>query len=124
MSKIIMHGNPVDGLSFIGPFPDGYDIHDGFTDPLHEWWIVDLDEPDPAVDFQPSDLDDAGEVTVPLASGWTLRSGSSTTEFTSGEYVRLCRPDGTEHLYWSNDEWATDPTLVMGAIINAAASSR
>lgn len=62
------------------------------------------------------------EVVVRLADGWTLRSGS--TDFSSGDYVRLVRPDGSEYLYWHNDEWRDDPTLVMGAIINAAAGFR
>lgn len=63
--------------------------------------------------------DGQGEVVVELASGWSLRSGSD--DFLSGAYVRLCRPDGSEHLYWDKEEWATDPELVMGAIINSAA---
>lgn len=70
-------------------------------------------------------LDAHGEVVVALASGWTLRSGVYHPEapdaLTSGEYVRLCRPDGREHLYWDQREWTDDPALVMGAIINSAA---
>lgn len=70
-------------------------------------------------------LDAHGEVVVALASGWTLRSGvyhpESPDALTSGEYVRLCRPDGREHLYWDQQEWTDDPALVMGAIINSAA---
>lgn len=69
-----------------------------------------------------SDTDD--EVTVQLADGWSLQSGSSTDAFTCGEYVRLCRPDGSEYLYWDQEEWATEPVLVMGAIINAASGYR
>lgn len=73
-------------------------------------------------------LDDAGEVVVTLADGWTLRSGVYDPDdpgaLVSGEYVRLCTPDGSEHLYWNQEEWATDPALVMGAIINAAAGLR
>jgi hypothetical protein len=60
---------------------------------------------------------------VRLADGWTLRSGPDG-DFVSGDYVRLVRPDGTEHLYWHHDEWQTDPVLVMGAIINAASGFR
>lgn len=64
-----------------------------------------------------------GEVVVYLADGWTLRSGvynTATSPFTSGEYVRLVDPAGNENLYWDSEEWATDPALVMGAIINSA----
>lgn len=69
------------------------------------------------------------EVVCKLANGWTLRSGGLKNPlhhggFTSGEYVRLCKPDGTEHLYWHYDEWEEDPICVMGAIINAAAGYR
>lgn len=67
-------------------------------------------------------LNEDGEVVVELANGCTLRSGGET--FTSGEYVRLCEPDGSEYCYWDQEEWATDPALVMGAIINAAAGLR
>ena len=67
---------------------------------------------------------DGDEVILDLRDGWTLRSGSSSDEFTSGEWVRLCEPDGTEYLYWDNAEWRDDPILVMGAIINAAAGYR
>lgn len=65
-----------------------------------------------------------GEVVVELADGWTLRSGSSYETFVSGEYVRLCRPDGSEYVYWDHGEWSDDPILVMGAIINSAAGFR
>lgn len=65
---------------------------------------------------------DAEEVVVELADGWTLRSSSE--EFTAGDYVRLCKPDGTEYCYWHYDEWQDDPRLVMGAIVNAAAGRR
>lgn len=70
-------------------------------------------------------LDPSGEAVVALASGWTLRSGvydpDSPGALTSGEFVRLCRPDGSEYLYWDKGEWAADPALVMGAIINSCA---
>lgn len=70
-------------------------------------------------------LNAEGEVVVQLANGWTLRSGSdSKSGFISGDYVRLCRPDGSESLFWSSDEWRDDPVLVMGAIMNAAAGFR
>lgn len=59
------------------------------------------------------------EVIVRLADGWSLQSGSDTHR--SGDYVRLCSPDGREHAYWHYEEWQEQPVLVMGAIINAAA---
>jgi len=69
-----------------------------------------------------------GEVVVQLANGWTLRSGVYDRDYPgarlSGEYVRLCTPDGAEHLYWDQEEWRADPGLVMGAIINSAAGLR
>ena len=68
------------------------------------------------------------EVIVNLADGCTLRSGvydpHAEGALTSGEYVRLCDQSGEEVLYWDKDEWATDPALVMGAIINSAAGLR
>ena len=62
------------------------------------------------------------ETVVKLADGWTLHSGSE--EFQSGDYVRLCRPDGSEYASWHWEEWRDDPQLVMGAIVNAAAGFR
>lgn len=45
MPNIIIHGNPVDGLQFIGPFPDGEEINEYHTEPLDEWWIASLESP-------------------------------------------------------------------------------
>lgn len=53
-----------------------------------------------------------------------LNSGSTYNMFISGEYVRLCNPDGNEQMYWHYDEWQNDPILVMGAIINMASGLR
>lgn len=64
-------------------------------------------------------LNEDREVVVQLASGWSLRSGGE--DYTSGDYVRLVTPEGTEHAYWDHAEWAREPQLVMGAIINSAA---
>jgi hypothetical protein len=66
-------------------------------------------------------LNEDGEVVLVLANGWTFRSGGD--DFTSGEYVRLCDPSGTESAYWDQAEWETDPALVMGAIINSAVTA-
>lgn len=76
----------------------------------------------------PVPFNSEGEVVVQLADGCTLRSGvyqpNEPGALTSGEYVRLCDEYGNEILYWDQDEWATDPALVMGAIINSAAGLR
>ena len=68
------------------------------------------------------------EVIVKLADGWTLRSGLTSKGWYEsvrcGEYVRLCRPNGTEYMYWDKAEWHDDPVLVMGAIINSASGYR
>lgn len=67
----------------------------------------------------------SSETVVALADGCTLRSGASDLSgLTSGEYVRLCDPDGSEILYYHYPEWEEDPILVMGALMNAAAGSR
>lgn len=67
-------------------------------------------------------LNQDGEVVVELKDGWSLRSSSE--ELVSGDYVRLCRPDGSEYVHWAHDEWQANPGLVMGAILNAAAGYR
>lgn len=73
-------------------------------------------------------LNDDGEVVVHVADGWSLRSGviggAAPSALLSGDYVRLCRPDGSEYQYWDSEEWKVEPTLVMGAILNAAAGLR
>lgn len=95
------------------------------------YWRIDLEkaaelEAPISVRIAVPDLDERGEVVVQLANGCTLRSGvydqNDPDAFTSGEYVRLCGPDGSEIRYWDQEEWATDPALVMGAIINSAAT--
>ena len=73
----------------------------------------------------PCPTNDHQEVLLPLANGWSLVSGvynPAPDSFTCGEYVRLVDEGGHEVLYWDSEEWATDPVLVMGAIINAAAN--
>lgn len=71
---------------------------------------------------------DADEIVIKLADGCTLRSGVDDPDaegaLTAGDYVRLCGPDGEEIHFWSKDEWQTDPALVMGAIMIAAAGNR
>lgn len=47
--KIIVHGNPVDGLQFLGPFDGDSDIPERYTEPLDEWWIAALDEPNRSI---------------------------------------------------------------------------
>ena len=63
-------------------------------------------------------LNEDGEVVLELANGYSLRSGGE--EFLAGEYVRLVDGTGEEALYWDQEEWSSDPALVMGAILNAA----
>lgn len=64
------------------------------------------------------------EVVVHLPGGWTMRSGSHDGGTVSGEYVRVCRPDGSDYVYYDKQEWADDPAIVMGAIMNIAAGFR
>lgn len=67
------------------------------------------------------------EVVVQMADGSTLRSGAYESRCggpAAGEYVRLCEVDGDECAYWDSSEWAADPALVMGAIINSASGLR
>ncbi len=73
------------------------------------------------------ELDENSEVVVQLANGFSLRSGvyepDNPQSHYSGEYVRLCDSEGAEVLYWDQEEWANDPSLVMGAIINSASTA-
>lgn len=62
-----------------------------------------------------------GEVVVHLPHGYTVRSSSE--DHLSGDYVRICDPDGEELVYWHYDEWERDPQLVMGAFINVMAAA-
>ncbi|RDJ35701.1 MAG: hypothetical protein DWQ19_12855 [Crenarchaeota archaeon] len=68
---------------------------------------------------------DDHEIVLKLQNGWSLVSGvynPKPGEFTCGEYVRLVDENGEELVYWDQEEWASDPVLVMGTIINAAAN--
>ena len=62
-----------------------------------------------------------GEVVVHLLHGYTVRSSSE--EHLSGDYVRLCDPDGHELVYWDWTEWRDEPQLVMGAFIAVIAAA-
>lgn len=44
---VIVHGNPVDGLSFIGPFPTGSDAMEWGDKHLQDedWWIAPIEPP-------------------------------------------------------------------------------
>lgn len=79
---------------------------------------------DPMNPPRPCPTTDTEEVELLLANGWKLVSGCynpDPTSCTCGEYVRLVDELGAEVCYWDSEEWGTDPVLVMGAIINAAA---
>lgn len=93
--------------------------------------IVNVDDPNsPECEkCNEEDESESREVVALLADGWTLRSGlykpdDPASLGLSGEYVRLCDPDGNEYAYWDQEEWREDPALVMGAIINSAAGLR
>lgn len=64
------------------------------------------------------------DVEIKLADGWSLVSGSRDDAYTAGDWVALYDPDGNEILYWDNEEWRTDPILVMGAIMRAASDPK
>src|SRR3954466_13505847 len=89
--RIIVHGNPVDGFSFIGPFADSVDIPERHTEPLDYWWLVTLDEPDRTISTE--ELDETER--------WHLADGKA------GEGVTLWRDErGTA---WAHSR-ATDTT--------------
>lgn len=47
MSHIVLFGNPIDGLSIVGPF-DTVDIADAYADRAHlgEYWVTSAEPPD------------------------------------------------------------------------------
>ena len=121
------------GVTIFGPFPDddeAEEFGEAYRGEDEEWELFVVENQTPLDGEASSDVSDAidlakadgDEVVVNLADGWTLRSGSA--ELTSGDYVRLCTPQGDEYAYWDKEEWRSDPALVMGAIINSAAGLR
>jgi hypothetical protein len=46
-------------------------------------------------------------------------SAQPAAENVAVNYVRVCERDGEEIAYWSSDEWAEDPQLVIGALVGA-----
>lgn len=56
------------------------------------------------------------EGVVRTSNGFELRFDAQDEEGTS--YVRVCDPLGREIAYWVENEWAEEPRLVMGAILN------
>lgn len=44
--RVIIHGNPVDGIALIGPFPDGEAAVEYAERELDgDWWVADLTDP-------------------------------------------------------------------------------
>lgn len=70
-----------------------------------------------------TDLNYGDECVLHLNNGNTLRTDTYDDSPEGASYVRVCGPDEQEIAYWSVDEWASDPMLVMGAIFGAAGSS-
>lgn len=60
------------------------------------------------------------EFVLSLANGNTLRTDTFDANPAGASYVRVCDAAGTEVAYWTAQEWADDPELVMGAIFGAA----
>lgn len=63
------------------------------------------------------------ECILHLDNGNTLRTDTFEDSPDGASYVRVCDPDGREFAYWTWEEWAEDPMLVMGAIFGAAANA-
>jgi hypothetical protein len=46
---VILHGNPIDGLSLVGPFDDGEiasEYAEANLNGAGEWWIVEVEKPE------------------------------------------------------------------------------
>lgn len=63
-----------------------------------------------------SESDYGPECVIPLANGRTMNTPAYPLDC---EYVRIVQ-DGREVAYWDQAEWASDPAIVMGAIMGAA----
>jgi len=61
----------------------------------------------------------AGEITIPLPHGGSLRCGEGTV-YNYGDYLRICDAEGNELVYWAKQEWADEPEQVIGAVFCAA----
>lgn len=67
------------------------------------------------------------ETVVALVDGCTIRSGGDEDrpDCIAGGYVRIVdETTGEDVGYWTAEEWAEDPILVMGAMLNCAAGAR
>jgi hypothetical protein len=59
------------------------------------------------------------ETVIINTNGMQLRGEAFESNEAGCSYLRVCDPDGDEIMYWSSDEWAEDPVLVMGAIMGS-----
>lgn len=57
------------------------------------------------------------ECSLPLPWGGELRAPAWPEEC---DYVRIIRADGSEALCWNQDDWSSEPSEVMGAILGAS----
>jgi hypothetical protein len=62
------------------------------------------------------DTNYGNETIIALANGREMRCPAFPEEC---EYVRITQ-EGYELAYWTNEEWAEDPKIVMGAIMGCA----
>ena len=62
------------------------------------------------------------EFVLHLANGHTIRTSTFADHPEGADYVRVCRPDGTELAYWDSEEWRDNPQLVIGAFLGCAAA--
>ena len=76
----------------------------------------------PGEDYESYQEDYGNECIIQLFNGYSIRTDSSADNPDGSSYVRVCDQNGEEIAYWSCDEWAEDPQLVMGAILGAAKS--
>lgn len=89
MPSIIIHGNPIDGLRFIGPFPDGEEIGEEFTERLDEWWIATLNLP---VAYVPASNSDPGDLNADETKVLQLIDGVDTL----ASFAATCGSDDLE----------------------------
>jgi hypothetical protein len=114
----LSHGKALDALAVMAGFRDWNSLAHARSQEALDAQMQDMERGHIAAN---TGLDYGAECAMVTHTGFELRYSA---EGDVPDYVRVCDPLGREIAYWTSDEWAEDPQLVMGAILGALMRGR
>lgn len=114
----LAHGKALDALAVLAGFRDWNSLAHAASPEAVDAQLRDIELEHIA---QNTGMDYGAECAMVTHTGFELRYSGEGELL---DYVRVCDPLGREIAYWTCDEWADDPQLVMGAILGALMRGR